>query len=139
MVWQGVLLACCLPGLALASVCGQTLPAKARQQTTSAGHTVAFATSAWPLPVGQHFNVDLYLCAADAADKTSVARIDADMPAHRHGMNYRPALKALGGGRYQASGLMFHMPGTWRFIFELKGLESGAGPTRRLTHEVVVE
>ena len=56
------------------------------------------------------------------------------MPVHRHGMNYRPTIRLLGGGRYGVDGLMFHMPGRWRFVFELA---SGADLVRRV-HEVDV-
>jgi hypothetical protein len=62
----------------------------------------------------------------------TAVRVDADMPAHRHGMNYRATVTPLVDGRFTAQGLMFHMPGRWRFIFDLA---TPAG-TQRLTHEV---
>ena len=37
------------------------------------------------------------------------------MPAHGHGMNYRPSIVSLGDGFYEVRGLMFHMPGSWQF------------------------
>jgi hypothetical protein len=43
------------------------------------------------------------------------------MPAHRHGMNYRPSVASLAGGRFRAEGLLFHMPGHWEFIVEIGG------------------
>ena len=69
--------------------------------------------------VGRHFAIEVQLCPADAG----LTRVDASMPAHRHGMNYRPSLTALGEGRYRAEGLMFHMAGDWelRFDVELAG------------------
>jgi hypothetical protein len=42
------------------------------------------------------------------------------MPAHRHGMNYRPTVAARGGGRYRAEGLLLHMPGAWEFRFDVR-------------------
>jgi cytochrome c peroxidase len=42
------------------------------------------------------------------------------MPEHRHGMNYAPEVKPLGPGRWRAEGLMFHMPGKWEFVFEVR-------------------
>ena len=42
------------------------------------------------------------------------------MPEHRHGMNYAPSVTRLGPQRWRAEGLMFHMPGKWEFIFELR-------------------
>ena len=53
---------------------------------------------------------------------------------HKHGMNYRATVKPLGQGRYTADGLMFHMPGKWRFVFELTGVT----PADRLSADVDV-
>ena len=47
-------------------------------------------------------------------------RIDARMPEHGHGMNYRPSLQARGPGRWRAEGLMLHMAGRWELSFELR-------------------
>lgn len=68
------------------------------------------------IAVGRHFVVELQLCPADAR----LTKVDASMPAHRHGMNYRPSLTALGEGRYRAEGLMFHMAGDWELRFEVE-------------------
>ena len=35
-------------------------------------------------------------------------------------MNYKPTLKAVGENRYRAEGLMFHMPGQWALLFDLR-------------------
>ena len=56
------------------------------------------------------------------------------MPAHRHGMNYKPTVRALGQGRFVADGLMLHMPGQWRLWFELDS-SAGAAPLR-LAHSI---
>jgi hypothetical protein len=54
-------------------------------------------------------------------------RVDGHMPEHRHGMNYKASVKVQAEpGRYRAEGLMFHMPGKWEFLFDLrdaKGME----------------
>lgn len=69
--------------------------------------------------VGQPFRLIVTLCPA----RSTLKAVDATMPAHRHGMNYRPKLKALGGGRFQVDGLLWHMSGHWelRFDTELDG------------------
>ena len=57
------------------------------------------------------------------------------MPAHRHGMNYRARVSVRDDGAYSAysaEGLMFHMPGRWRLIFDLEV----AGQDSRLTHDL---
>jgi hypothetical protein len=61
--------------------------------------------------------------------------VDATMPEHRHGMNYRPTVVARGTGIYRADGLMFHMPGRWDLLFDLV---TPAG-TERLTATVLLE
>jgi hypothetical protein len=57
------------------------------------------------------------------------------MPEHRHGMNYKTTLKPATGGRYEVEGFMFHMPGRWEFIFEVRG----GGTTDRVTRSVTLE
>ena len=73
-----------------------------------------------PVAVSKHFAVDVAACAKSGpAPKT--LKVDAHMPAHRHGMNYRPQVKPAGAGRWRAEGLLFHMPGAWEFLFEIDG------------------
>ena len=107
------------PAFAAGSDCGNTLPTAGRQQTAGAGHVVAWSPSRWPIPVGQHFSVQVQICPDAGKALPTALRVDADMPAHRHGMNYRTTVKDLGQGRFQAEGLLFHMPGRWRVRFDL--------------------
>ena len=65
--------------------------------------------------VGQPFRLVLDLCPARAR----LLALDATMPEHRHGMNYRPTLMALGGGRWRADGLLWHMSGRWELRFDV--------------------
>lgn len=97
--------------------CGDHLVGPARQVAELGGLTVVFAPRPWPVPVGQHFALDIAVCAAPGTPVPTSLRVDADMPAHRHGMNYKPTMQALGDGRFAAQGLMFHMPGRWRLRF----------------------
>ncbi len=124
-------------GLALpagANDCGKTLAQAGRQQLAGQGYSVAFAPSRWPIAVGQHFSLALQVCAGPGQPAPTALRVDADMPAHRHGMNYRASVKDLGQGHYRAEGLMFHMPGRWRVRLELG---SGAQAVR-LEREIEV-
>lgn len=73
-----------------------------------------------PVQVSKHFAVEVGACAKSGAAPKSL-KVDAHMPAHRHGMNYKPQVKPLGNGRWRAEGLLFHMPGAWEFLFELDG------------------
>jgi hypothetical protein len=104
---------------------------------TAAGDGVSVAFVAWPaaVPVGKHFQIHFVVCSGNAVRSDARVLVDADMPAHRHGMNYRAAVSPLSGGVQRADGLMFHMPGTWRVIFDV-ALE---GRTLRLTREVEVQ
>jgi hypothetical protein len=82
--------------------------------------------------IGRHFAVDAVVCSKTAP---SGLRVDAQMPEHRHGMNYRPRVTPKGDGRYLAEGLLFHMPGRWQFLFDVEH----PGRTERLAADVVVE
>lgn len=104
------------------------LPGGAAQSLKSATATLLYRTA--PLRVGEHFEVEFAVCPAPEAVK-----VDAWMPDHRHGMNYKPTIEALGGGRYRAQGLMFHMAGRWEFVFELRS----GGKVERLAHSVRLE
>jgi cytochrome c peroxidase len=79
--------------------------------------------------VGKHFSVDIAACAKSGPPPKTL-KIDAHMPEHRHGMNYRPTVTAIGPGRWRAEGLMFHMPGKWEFVFFVEG--------ERLSRELIV-
>lgn len=69
-----------------------------------------------PPAVGRGFVLHVVLCPADAR----LVRVDATMPDHRHGMNYRPSLHALGEGRWRADGLLWHMAGRWELRFDVE-------------------
>ena len=99
----------------------------------SSGIVVVFQTVPGVVEVGRHFTVDVRVCAE--APAATLTRLDADMPEHRHGMNYRPSLVARGPGRYVAEGLMFHMPGRWRLLFDVER----DGRRVRLTTDLLVE
>jgi hypothetical protein len=75
---------------------------------------LAWRVAGAPIANGRHFALLLQVCPADAV----LLKVDAAMPEHRHGMNYRPSLTALGGGRWRADGLMFHMAGRWELVFD---------------------
>jgi hypothetical protein len=72
------------------------------------------------IPLNARFALEIALCARDGSTP-ELRRVDAWMPSHRHGMNYRPELATVGPGRWRADGLLFHMPGAWAFVFEAGG------------------
>jgi hypothetical protein len=91
---------------------------------------LAWQLLAGPIEVGRHFALEVQLCPAEA----TLRRVDAAMPEHRHGMNYRPSLQALGGGRWRVEGLMFHMPGRWELRFDV----DAAGQAETLRQSIVL-
>jgi len=124
-----------IPGLVLALTvatdaagCGEGLAAVA-DRAANAQYEVAFATRPAPIVTGEHFALDIAVCPRGAAAFPRGLVIDAVMPEHRHGMNYRPTVTSPSPGRYRAEGLLFHMPGRWELLFDV---DSGTA-TQRLT------
>jgi hypothetical protein len=104
----------------------------ARGRLASKDVFVVFRTVPATIEIGRHFSVEAIVCATPASQ---ALRVDAHMPEHRHGMNYRPTVSTTGGGRYVADGLMFHMPGRWELVFDV---ERG-GQTERLATDLLLE
>ena len=89
------------------------------QLANGSQYTIAYRTSPAPIKVGEHFALDLTVCPVGKAPAPRHVRVDASMPEHRHGMNYRPTVVAKGAGRYRAEGLLFHMDGRWQIAFDV--------------------
>jgi hypothetical protein len=91
--------------------------------------------SYWTIPakivVGEPFVLELAACPKTGAAVVERVKLDAHMPEHRHGMNYRTKVAVKGAGRFHSEGWLFHMPGRWEFLFDI-------GP-ERLTHSVRIE
>lgn len=84
------------------------------------------------IPMARHFGMEVQLCDKGGVSTAQLTRVDASMPAHKHGMNYRPTIRPLGDGRFRIDGMMLHMAGQWEFAFEVV---AGKEVTR-LTHDV---
>jgi len=82
-------------------------------------HVLAWRAPA-PLPLAEFFAVEFAACARDG-NRVEPPRVDATMPEHGHGMNYRPTVTAMGKGRFRADGLLLHMPGRWQLSFAVGG------------------
>ena len=94
------------------------------------GVEAAWKVEGAAIGVGRHFAIEVQLCPTDA----TLVRVDATMPEHRHGMNYRPSVKRLADGRWRAEGLMFHMPGRWELRLDVQS----AGRTEQLLDPIVL-
>lgn len=97
------------------------LPGGEARRIESTHYALAYRTQPAQVAVGEHFAVEIRVCAKGGAALPGAVGVDAWMPEHRHGMNYKPGLTALGDGRFRAQGLMLHMPGRWEFVFDVSG------------------
>ncbi len=113
--------------LIFSGVAEACVPSLKGTQLESPRYVLAFKEN--PVAVGKHFSIEIAVCAKPGNPELESLKVDARMPEHRHGMNYAPSVTALGPGRWLAEGLMFHMPGNWEFVFELRS----KGKTDRLT------
>jgi hypothetical protein len=104
-------------GVALSGAAVACVPPLEGTRIESAKHVLAFRTSP---EVGKFFTIDVAACARSGPPPQTL-QIDAHMPEHRHGMNYKPEVRLLSPGRWRAEGLMFHMPGKWEFVFVVDG------------------
>lgn len=107
-----------------------TLPADATAVVTEGSVRLAWQAQPPQLQVGQPFVLVVSLCPADAV----LLSVDATMPEHRHGMNYRPSVQALGDGRWRAEGLLWHMSGRW----ELQMVVQTATGRQTVTHSITL-
>lgn len=104
--------------------------AGAAEKQTGKGR-VAWKPVTGPIRVGKPFALEVAGCLA--AGKVRRLRVDATMPAHGHGMNYRPAEKKLGPGWSRFEGFVFHMPGDWQITFDLYGPDGRVRLTTTMT------
>jgi hypothetical protein len=81
---------------------------------------------------GQPFVLFVRLCPAAA----ELIKVDATMPEHRHGMNYKPSIAALGNGRFRVEGLLWHMSGRWEWRFDVRSAPDA--PARSLLASVTL-
>ena len=129
----GLIAAALLAGVAgAAESCEAPEGFVARERLTSNDVVVMFRTVPAAIEIGRHFSVEAVVCATPP---TQGLRVDAQMPEHRHGMNYRPTVAATGRGRYVAQGMLLHMPGRWQLVFDV---ERG-GRTERLATDILLE
>ena len=96
---------------------------------------VLFRTVPSAIEIGQHFTVEALVCPTPPIGAAAGFMVDARMPEHRHGMNYRARVFRKPDGLYVAEGLLFHMPGLWQLMFDV---ERG-GRMERLTADIDLE
>ena len=122
--------------LALVLAAGQAAACDRPQGWTGGARIDGTLWTAWwrsepyAIPIGAHFSIRFRLCGPP------VGRVGVRgwMPDHRHGMNYQPAV-TLNGLSGTAEGLLFHMPGRWQLILDVRG----AAGREKLIAETVPE
>lgn len=137
MIVRGLIAAAVLfsPGFALACqlpVLGSTAKTLSDEKS---GTVLTWRFAPAQPKIGEFFVVEFAICDRAGAVTAETLRIDAQMPAHRHGMNFQPKIASAGANLFRAEGMMFHMPGTWQLVFERRAPAS----TARLTTDVVIE
>jgi hypothetical protein len=113
----GLVIAATLAATSPTNACPTKAEGFARLTTPEA--EVAYRWEPTDIKVGQFFAAEVVACRAPGTEAVSRMVLDARMPAHGHGMNYRPKATQSGPGRFRFTGLMLHMAGAWQITFDL--------------------
>jgi len=107
-------------GPALADHCPRDTLAAFPEQLNDGGTAVAYKTNPARIEVGKPFSIEVVACVdGEKRMAPSRIRVDAGMPMHGHGMNYKPSERKIGPGHSSFDGMVFHMPGHWRITFDV--------------------
>ena len=89
--------------------------------TASGNYAIDYSFSPDPIPKNEHFSMQLVVTRKDGGNlpEDFSILVDADMPAHGHGINTAPEIKILPSGTYQVDGLLFHMGGQWELYIDV--------------------
>ncbi len=71
------------------------------------------------LEFGERFKMIVSVERSDGEPLQSQLSVDSRMPEHGHGMKREVRIVELEPGRYEVSGMLFHMPGYWEIYFDL--------------------
>jgi hypothetical protein len=89
-------------------------------------YMVAFRPEPMQIQVGEPFSLLFNVCTKSNNPAELVA-VDARMPDHKHGMNYRPTIRAGGRRPLSRRGMVFHMPGRWELSIDVRAGEKANG------------
>lgn len=110
-----------LAALLLLAAC--TTKSDTRSQLSQTGNLILSWTPVpAPLPFNQLFDLDVEWIGSDGSppDASTTLSIDAQMPAHGHGMQTLPQVTVTGPGQATVKGMKFHMEGIWELRFTLQ-------------------
>ena len=97
------------------------------RKTSSGNYTVTLQLlESDSIKQNEHFSLELSVSPKASTPPTAETKIviDADMPAHQHGMNTKPELSIISPGKHRVNGMLLHMAGDW--IITVK-INQGAG------------
>lgn len=107
-------------GPARADHCPKDTFAALPEQLKDGGTAVAYKTKPAKIEVGKPFSIEVVACVdGEKRMAPSRIRVDAGMPMHGHGMNYKPSERKIGPGHSSFDGMVFHMPGHWQITFDV--------------------
>ncbi|MHC4837068.1 MAG: hypothetical protein ACYTF3_02615 [Planctomycetota bacterium] len=80
---------------------------------------VRYSTPAGEVPLNDYCDLNFRFEGPEVV----ALEVDADMPAHRHGMITHPEVMQAEDGSWWARGMIFHMPGAWVIELEARTME----------------
>jgi len=136
-------------GTMLLASCDQSPPAASPDAGEGAGTTAwpatkttvggAFSVTVEPskgeIRWNEHFSLNLAIKPEKPGRGPLKVLVDADMPAHKHGMNTQAELVEIGESQYRVDGMLFHMKGDWVITVEV----TGGGGIERATFPVLIK
>jgi len=96
--------------------------------------TVQIQVNPKTIPLNAPFDATVTICSRSEHLPTRLG-VDATMPAHKHGMNYKVEAAPVADRTYVVKNLLFHMPGVWRL--EVTAFEKNK--PHRFTHDVELQ
>ena len=87
--------------------------------TSEGNYTVHYTPLPSPVPLNEHFKIEVQVTPSVKDQEAVTIEVDADMPAHGHGINTAPTIRSEGGGKFIVDGLLFHMKGEWELYIDI--------------------
>ena len=108
--------------LSTLAACGNDSPPsgaapKGSVDSNGGRYRISFRTLPEPIPLNQPFTLRFQVSPTGPGPRS--VEVDARMPAHGHGMNRVAKVARLPDGAFEASGLVFHMPGHWELYVDI--------------------
>ncbi len=92
--------------------------------TDGESYYVVYETNPSPIPFNEEFSVSISVYENNQKEtpiSSVTVDVDANMPAHGHGMNQSPVVSGPNDNIYTADGLLWHMEGDWELMIYING------------------